>query len=29
MSFKATIDGIFEIEFEGSSTQIGQLTVDP
>jgi hypothetical protein len=29
MSFKATIDGIFDIEFESSSTQIGQLTVDP
>ncbi len=29
MSFKATIDGIFEIEFEGSGTQIGELRVDP
>jgi hypothetical protein len=29
MSFKATIDGIFEIEFEHSGTQIAQLRVDP
>ena len=29
MSFKATIDGIFEIEFEDSATQIGELRVDP
>jgi FtsP/CotA-like multicopper oxidase with cupredoxin domain len=29
MSFKATIDGIFEIEFEHSATQIAQLRVDP
>ena len=29
VSFKATIDGIFEIELEGSSTQIAELRVDP
>jgi FtsP/CotA-like multicopper oxidase with cupredoxin domain len=29
MSFKATIDGIFVIELEGSGTQIAQLRVDP
>jgi hypothetical protein len=29
VSFKATIDGIFEIEFEGSATQIAELRVDP
>ena len=29
MSFKATIDGIFEIEFEHSGTQIAELRVDP
>ena len=29
MSFKATIDGIFEIEFEGAGKQIGELRVDP
>jgi FtsP/CotA-like multicopper oxidase with cupredoxin domain len=29
MSFKATIDGIFEIEFENSGTQIASLRVDP
>ena len=29
ISFKATIDGIFEIEFEDSGTQIGELRVDP
>jgi hypothetical protein len=29
VSFKATIDGIFEIEFEGSGTQIAELRVDP
>jgi FtsP/CotA-like multicopper oxidase with cupredoxin domain len=29
MSFKATIDGIFVIEFEGSGTQIASLRVDP
>ena len=29
MSFKATIDGIFEIEFEHSGTQIARLRVDP
>jgi hypothetical protein len=28
-SFKATITGRFEIEFEESSTQIGELTVNP
>jgi hypothetical protein len=28
-SFKATITGRFEIEFEESSTQIGELTVEP
>ena len=27
--FKATIDGIFEIEFEDSATQIAELRVDP
>jgi hypothetical protein len=29
VSFKATIDGIFEIEFENSATQIAELRVDP
>ena len=29
ISFKATIDGIFEIEFEHSGTQIASLRVDP
>ena len=29
VSFKATITGIFEIEFEGSATQIGELKVEP
>jgi hypothetical protein len=29
MSFKATIEGIFEIEFEQSGTQIASLRVDP
>jgi hypothetical protein len=29
MSFKANIDGIFEIEFEHSGTEIAQLRVDP
>ena len=29
VSFKASIDGIFEIEFEGSATQIAELRVDP
>lgn len=29
VSFKATIDGIFEIELEHSSTQIARLRVDP
>jgi heme/copper-type cytochrome/quinol oxidase subunit 2 len=29
MAFKATITGIFEIEFEGSGEQIGKLTVEP
>ena len=29
VSFKATIDGIFEIEFEESATQIAELRVDP
>jgi len=29
MSFKATIDGIFEIEFEHSGTPIARLRVDP
>jgi hypothetical protein len=29
ISFKATIDGIFEIEFEHSGTQIATLRVDP
>jgi hypothetical protein len=29
VSFKADIDGIFEIEFEGSATQIAELRVDP
>lgn len=29
ISFKATIDGIFEIEFEHSGTHIAQLRVDP
>jgi len=29
MVFKATIDGIFEIEFEHSAKQIAELRVDP
>jgi FtsP/CotA-like multicopper oxidase with cupredoxin domain len=29
MSFRATIDGIFEIELEHSATQIASLRVDP
>jgi len=29
MSFKATIDGIFEIEFEEQGKQIAELRVDP
>jgi hypothetical protein len=29
VSFTATIDGIFEIEFEDSATQIAELRVDP
>jgi hypothetical protein len=29
ISFKATIDGIFEVEFEDSATQIAELRVDP
>jgi type IV secretory pathway VirB10-like protein len=29
VSFKATIQGIFEIEFHGSGEQIGELRVDP
>ena len=29
ISFKATIDGIFEIEFEESAKQIAELRVDP
>jgi sRNA-binding carbon storage regulator CsrA len=29
VSFKATIDGIFEIEFEDSATHIAELRVDP
>ena len=29
VSFKATIDGIFEIEFEHSAQQIAELRVDP
>lgn len=29
ISFEATLTGIFEIEFEGSGTQIGELTVEP
>ncbi len=29
MSFKASITGIFEIEFEGSAEQIAELRVDP
>jgi heme/copper-type cytochrome/quinol oxidase subunit 2 len=29
MSFKATITGIFEIEFEDSGTQIAELKVEP
>jgi hypothetical protein len=29
MSFKATITGIFEIEFEHSATQIAELKVEP
>jgi FtsP/CotA-like multicopper oxidase with cupredoxin domain len=29
MSFKATIEGIFEIELEHSATQLAQLRVDP
>ena len=28
-SFKATITGIFEVEFEESGEQIGELRVDP
>ena len=29
VSFKATIDGIFEIELEHSATQVAKLRVDP
>jgi len=29
MSFKATIEGIFEIEFEHSTTQVAELRVEP
>ena len=29
MSFKATIEGIFEIEFEHSKTQVAELRVEP
>jgi heme/copper-type cytochrome/quinol oxidase subunit 2 len=29
MSFKATITGIFEVEFEDSGTQIAELKVEP
>ena len=29
MSFKATIPGIFEIEFEHAGEQIGELKVEP
>jgi FtsP/CotA-like multicopper oxidase with cupredoxin domain len=29
VAFKGTITGIFEIEFEGSGTQIGELKVEP
>ena len=29
VSFKATIDGIFEIEFEDAAKQIAELRVDP
>ena len=29
MSFKATIDGIFEIEFKHSAKQIAELRIDP
>lgn len=29
MSFKADLEGIFEIEFEQSGTEIGRLTVNP
>jgi hypothetical protein len=29
VSFKASITGIFEIEFEGSGTQIAELKVEP
>ena len=29
VSFKATITGIFEIEFHGSGEQIAELRVDP
>ncbi len=29
VSFKATITGIFEIEFEDSAEQIAELRVDP
>ncbi|WP_053226756.1 hypothetical protein [Solirubrobacter soli] len=29
ISFKATIDGIFEIEFEDSAKQIAEMRVDP
>ena len=29
VSFKASITGIFEVEFHGSGTQIGELKVEP
>lgn len=29
VSFKATITGVFEVEFHGSGEQIGQLSVEP
>ena len=29
VSFKGSITGIFEIEFHGSGTQIGELKVEP
>lgn len=29
VSFKASITGVFEIEFEGSATQIAELKVEP
>jgi hypothetical protein len=29
VSFKASITGIFEIELEGSATQLAELRVDP